>query len=104
MTSRNTQMLIAAFVILQLMVVGTLADDAKALPVVKGEVVKVDASSGKITIKHEAIPNLGMDPMTMVFKASDPAMLQVAKPGEKIRFTADRVNGQLSIMTMDERK
>lgn len=43
---------------------------------VKGEIVKVDESAGKITIKHDAIPNLSMDAMTMVFKASDPALPQ----------------------------
>jgi Cu/Ag efflux protein CusF len=40
------------------------------LPVVEGKVVKVDESAGTVTIKHSAIPNLQMEAMTMVFKAS----------------------------------
>ena len=41
----------------------------KALPMAAGEVTKVDTEQGKLSIKHAAIPNLGMVPMTMVFKA-----------------------------------
>ena len=36
--------------------------------------------------------------MTMVFRAQDPAMLKAVKPRDKIRFTADRVNGQITVM------
>jgi Cu(I)/Ag(I) efflux system periplasmic protein CusF len=43
---------------------------------IAGQVVKVDQSAGKITIKHGPIKKLGMDQgMTMVFKAQDPTML-----------------------------
>ncbi len=54
------------------------------------------ASAGKITIAHDAIPNLQMDAMTMVFKAADPVMVKDVKPGDAIQFTADKVNGQLT--------
>ena len=50
-----------------------------------------------MTIDHGPIPNLDMDSMTMVFRVGDPAMLKQVKPGEKIRFTADRVNGQITV-------
>ncbi len=33
----------------------------------------------------------------MVFKAGDAAMLKTIKPGDKVKFTADRVNGQLTV-------
>ena len=33
-----------------------------------GEVRKVDAAAGKLTIRHGHLENLGMGPMTMVFK------------------------------------
>lgn len=65
---------------------------------VSGTVEKVDAAAGKITIDHGPIPNLDMDSMTMVFRAQDAAMLKAVKPRDKIRFTADRVNGQITIM------
>ena len=81
---------------------GTSAEEAKSLPMVAGEVTKVDADQGKLSIKHEAIPNLGMDPMTMVFKAADPAMLKDLKAGDKIKFTADKVNGQISVTKIEK--
>ena len=81
-----------------------IAEEAKTLPMINGEVTKVDESAGKMTIKHEAITNLDMGAMTMVFKASDPAMLKDVKPGEKIKFTADKVNGQITVMKVEKAK
>lgn len=82
----------------------TAAAAAKTLPMVAGEVTKVDTDQGKLSIKHGAIPNLGMDPMTMVFKAADPAMLKDLKAGDKINFTADKVNGQLTATKVEKAK
>ena len=70
---------------------------AQDLPLVPGTVEKVDVAAGKITIDHGAIPNLNMDAMTMVFRAADPAVLKTVKKGDKVRFTADRVNGQITV-------
>ena len=64
---------------------------------VKGEVVKVDKAAGKVTLKHGPIKNLDMDGMTMVFRVSDPAMLDKVKAGDKIEFEADRVNGAITV-------
>ena len=68
-------------------------------PLVNGEVTKVDQSANKVTVKHGPIPNLGMNEpsMTMVFPVQDPRMLRKLKPGDKIKFTADRVNGIITI-------
>jgi Cu(I)/Ag(I) efflux system protein CusF len=38
-----------------------------------------------------------MDAMTMVFRAADPVMLKDVRKGEKKQFSADRVNGQLTV-------
>jgi Cu(I)/Ag(I) efflux system protein CusF len=57
----------------------------------------VNAGAGKITLDHEAIPKLSMDAMTMVFRAADAAMLKDVRKGEKVLFSADRVNGQLTV-------
>ena len=65
-----------------------------------GTVEKVDTTEGKITIDHGPIPNLNMDAMTMVFRAEDPAMLKQVKAGDKVQFTADRVNGQISVTSI----
>jgi Cu(I)/Ag(I) efflux system protein CusF len=74
-------------------------------PLADGEVTKVDESAGKITIKHGPIKKLNMDEgMTMVFKASDPAMLKQVKPGDKIKFDADNVNGQFTVTKIEKKK
>jgi Cu(I)/Ag(I) efflux system periplasmic protein CusF len=77
---------------------------AQNLPEVSGTVEKVDTAQGKITIDHGAIPNLNMDAMTMVFRAQDPALLKEVKAGDKVQFTADRVNGQLSVTSIKKGK
>ncbi|MCC2651078.1 MAG: transporter [Microvirga sp.] len=73
---------------------------AQNLPTVSGTVEKVDAAQGKITIDHGPIKNLDMEAMTMVFRAQDPALLQGLKAGDKVQFTADRVNGQISVTSI----
>ena len=70
----------------------------------EGTVKKVDKAAGKITIKHGPLANLGMPPMTMAFRVSDPAMLEKVKAGEKIRFTADQVGDALTVTTLEAAK
>lgn len=77
---------------------------AANLPTVSGTVEKVDAAQGKVTIDHGPIPNLNMDSMTMVFRAQDPAVLKGVKAGDRIRFQADRVNGQISVVRIQKGK
>ena len=74
------------------------------LPMVQATVTKVDEAAGKITLNHGAIPNLDMGAMSMVFKAGDPAVLKTLKAGDKVKFTADRVNGQLTATTIQKAK
>jgi Cu/Ag efflux protein CusF len=73
---------------------------AQSTPLVKGTVTKVDAGADKITIKHEPIPNLDMGQMTMVFKPASADMVKQVKAGDTIHFTADRVNGQITITSI----
>lgn len=77
---------------------------AQDLPMVNGQVKKVDESTGKLTIKAGPITNLDMGAMTMVFKAKDPAMLKEVKPGDKIKFSANKVNGQITVMSVKKAK
>jgi Cu/Ag efflux protein CusF len=70
---------------------------AASAPLVSATVDDVNAAAGKVTLDHGAIPNLGMDAMTMVFRAAEPGMLKAVKKGDKVQFTADRVNGQLTV-------
>ena len=66
-------------------------------PFVAGEVKRVDREGGKITLKHDAIPNLGMDGMTMVFRVQEPAMLDKVKAGDKVKFKADHLKGAFTV-------
>lgn len=68
-----------------------------------GQVTKIDESAGKITLKHGPIKNLDMDePMTMVFRVSDPTLLKGIKVGDKVKFEADRVNGAITVTKMQK--
>ena len=71
---------------------------------VRGEVIKIDKAAGKVTLKHGPIKNLDMDSMTMVFRVKDPAMLDKIKAGDKVTFEADRVNGAITVVTLDKIK
>jgi Cu(I)/Ag(I) efflux system periplasmic protein CusF len=76
-----------------------------AAQMVQGEVTKVDESAGKITIKHGPMKKFDMeDGMTMVFRAGDPALLKQVKPGDKIMFDADKINGQFTATKIEKRK
>ena len=70
---------------------------AAAIDMADGEVRKVDMDTKKITIKHGEIKNLDMPGMTMVFQVKDPALLEKAKAGEKIRFRAEKANGAIVV-------
>ena len=63
----------------------------------EGEVRKIDKAAEKVTLRHAPIDNLGMPAMTMVFKVADPKMLDTLKEGDKIRFSADRLNGAITV-------
>lgn len=71
---------------------------------VKGEVTKIDEAQAKITIRHEPLKKLEMDGMTMVFKAADPAMLKMVKPGDKVQFDAEKINGQFTVTKIEKAK
>jgi Cu(I)/Ag(I) efflux system protein CusF len=72
---------------------------------VNGQVTKIDESAGKITIRHGPLKKFDMNEnMTMVFRASDPAMLKAVKPGDRIRFVPDRINGQFTVTKIERTK
>ena len=74
---------------------------AKSPPATDGEVRKVDKSAGKLTIRHGELRNLEMPAMTMVFTAKDPGMLDGLKEGDKIKFTADKLNGVYTVTALE---
>lgn len=80
------------------------AASAAAAPSSDGEVRKVDKEQGKVTLKHGPIANLDMPGMTMVFKVADPKMLDTVKEGDKVKFSADRVNGAITVTAIQVAK
>jgi Cu(I)/Ag(I) efflux system protein CusF len=77
------------------------AHHAQAAPAAEGEVRKVDAAQGKLTLKHGPIANLEMPGMTMVFKVADPKLLQGLKEGDKVKFSAERVGGAITVTAIE---
>ncbi len=70
---------------------------AAAEPQSDGEVRKLDKEQGKLTLRHGPLQNLDMPAMTMVFKAADPKMLDGLKEGDKVKFTAEKLNGAIAV-------
>ena len=66
-----------------------------------GEVRRVDKATARITLRHDEIKSLEMPPMTMVFRVTDPTMLDKVKPGDKVRFIAEDINGAITIMKLE---
>ena len=70
----------------------------------EAEVRKVDKDNKKITLKHGAIKNLDMPPMTMVFGVSDAKLLDTVKEGDKVRFTATGESGKYLVTELQPAK
>ena len=80
------------------LVLGAMAGAVAAQPAsTMGEVTKLDKAGGRVTLKHGEIKTLDMPPMTMVFRVADPKMLDPLNVGDRIRFTAERINGQYTL-------
>ena len=67
----------------------------------EAEVRKVDKENQKITLRHGEIKNLDMPAMTMVFRVSDTAMLDKVQAGDKVRFTAAKDGGKLTVTAIE---
>ncbi|MCA8315946.1 copper-binding protein [Burkholderia multivorans] len=73
---------------------------AQDVALTDAEVTRIDAGSGMVTLKHGALRNVGMPPMTMAFKAADPAMLGGVHVGDHVKVRVERVNGTLTIVKL----
>lgn len=66
-----------------------------------GEVKKIDKETHKITIKHGEIKNLDMPALTMVFQAGGAALLEKVKPGDKIKFAAEKTKSGYGVTAIE---
>jgi Cu/Ag efflux protein CusF len=91
----------AAFALTLGLTVSALAQAA----FISGEVKKIDESAGKITLKHGPAKSLGMDePMTMVYRVRDPAMLKQVKVGDMVSFEAEEAASGYTVTKMQKAK
>ncbi|MFM4702517.1 copper-binding protein [Aeromonas bivalvium] len=73
-----------------------------AMVMTKGVITRLDEGSGKVGIRHEAIANLKMPPMTMVFVAANPALIKGLKVGDAVRFHAENQSGKLTLTALQQ--
>ena len=109
MTARYTKTENQMNRLIRMMVAASLAIAATTAAIaqnaISGEVRKIDEGAGKITLKHGAAKSLGMDePMTMVYRVKDPAMLKEVKVGDKVRFEAENADAGYTVTRLQKMK
>lgn len=68
---------------------------------VAGEIVRLDPARKLVVLKHERIPDLDMDAMTMRFKVEDVEQLAPLKAGDKVRFRVDLKDGEPVVLHIE---
>ena len=71
-------------------------------PQASGEVTKIDKVTSRITLKHGEIKNLDMPPMTMIFRVRDGKMIDAVAVGDRVRFTAEKIEGSYMLTAIDK--
>ena len=67
-----------------------------------GEVRRIDQDAGKITLKHGKIDALELPGMTLVYLI-DANLLVGIKPGDMVKFTAERRAGDYVVITISKK-
>ena len=65
------------------------------------EVRKVDTAQARITLRHGEIKNLDMPPMTMVFRVKNPRLIEKLAPGDKVLFSAEKIDGNYVVTAIE---
>ncbi len=99
---RIKQVIFAAMFAVSAIASPMLAMADEELPKVMGEVKKVKPKSGKITIKHEPIPNLDMPGMSMVFRIAEDVDITQYKKGDAVEFTVVERDGKMVIVSIEK--
>jgi Cu/Ag efflux protein CusF len=73
-------------------------------PLINGVITKIDTAASKVTLKHEAIPYLNMEAMTMPYMIKAPATLEGFEVGDKVKFEAEEVDGLASVVRLENAK
>lgn len=71
-------------------------------PSVNAVVRKIDVPGARVSLKHEAIPNLSMPAMTMSFLVLNPAELNGLAVGDNVHFAADEIDGEMTAIWIEK--
>ena len=71
-------------------------------PQATGEVTKIDKAGSRITLRHSEIKNLDMPPMTMNFRVRDAKFLDAVTVGDRVRFTAEKIDGSYVLTSVNK--
>src|SRR5215213_5553240 len=87
-----------------LMMIAVSPASSQESALVNGEVTKIDEPAGKVTIKHGPIASLNLNEDGKIddFRPKDGLLFNALKVGDKIRFTAERTNGELTIVKLEK--
>ena len=77
------------------------AEAAAADDLSTGEITRWDPRTLKLSLRHGEIKNLGMPPMSMVFRVPDAAVVGSLQAGDKVRFRAEQVNGAYTVTRVE---
>ena len=80
-----------------IVVMATAGTALAQAPTVAGEVVKIDKAGARLTIKHAGIKHLDMPAMSMSWRVRSPSLLEGLKPGDRVRFVAEKIDGQFTV-------
>jgi len=67
----------------------------------EGVVKTIHKQEGQMTIAHGPLVDLGMGKMTMTFRVKSPSLFDGIKEGSKIRFVAESVKGELTVVALE---
>ena len=79
------------------------ASSAETIAMTAGVVRKLDVDQQKITLKHEALDNLGMPAMTMVFRLGKMSLADKLTVGDRVMFRAAQINGNFVVTELTKR-
>ena len=75
----------------------SLAGAAYAQETMKGEIAAVNEATGKISIKQNSGTVGSGSTAATEFKVQDGLLFNAVKPGDKVTFTAEKVDGVMTI-------
>jgi Cu(I)/Ag(I) efflux system periplasmic protein CusF len=75
----------------------SFAQNAASHEWVNAEITRLQLDRNRVTLKHERIPSIKMDAMTMPFKLKDAKLFDGYKVGDKLQIVVKNDDGDLFI-------